>query len=58
MGEWTTSLHSLKKMLCQRQAEERRIVEMFTLAAIKVVFEPKSKSRLSAVGMFAMKYML
>ena len=48
MGEWTTSLHSLNKELCGRQAEERRVVEMFTLAAVKVVFEPKSTSRLSA----------
>ena len=49
VGEWTTSRHSLIKEWVQRQAEERRVVEMFTLAAVKVVFEPNSKSRLSAV---------
>ena len=43
VGEWTTSLHSLIKEWGQRQAEERRVVEMSTLAAIKVVFEPNSK---------------
>ena len=53
MGEWTTSLHSLIKEWGKRQAEERRIVEMFTLAALAKFQIPPLCS-----GMFAMKYIL